>query len=97
METRTMPPNGVCSSVVIRTALPTPIAQRNIIRIDMMLRGANKPKLAKMTENQNITSSNRGRGVPRTLCRAESASAIVALTMQFLQSRADPTGHGPAS
>ena len=67
-ETRIRPPNGSCSSVIIRIALPTPTEQRNIATIDVALNGANKPKLAKMITNQNSTSSKRGLGVLSTPC-----------------------------
>jgi hypothetical protein len=45
LETRIRPPNGSCSAVIIRIALPTPAEQRIIATIDEALTGANKPKL----------------------------------------------------
>ena len=46
--------------------------------IAVMLRGANKPKLAKMIMNQNMTSSSTGNGVPLGLLAPELVESICA-------------------
>jgi hypothetical protein len=79
LEMRIRPPKGVCSSVVIRIAVPIPTAQRKIMAIAVILCGANKPKLTKMTMNQNMTSSSRGNGIPLALssCPSCQRAAII--------------------
>ena len=81
---RIRPPKGVCSSVIIRIAVPIPTAQRNIMASAVILRGANRPKLTKMIMNQNMTSSSKGKGIPLALsCCSSCQRAAIIVPMRF--------------
>ena len=69
------PSKGRSSSRIRKSALDTDSATINMVAITVLLAGANRPKLRKITESQRITATSKGVTIEGSFC-ADSPSAI---------------------